>query len=186
MDKQLIKTLWRMFIIFFRIGAFTIGGGYAMLPLIEQEVVDKEKWISAEDIVDVFAVSQAIPGVISINSSMIIGYKVAGLPGIIVASLGVILPSFITILLIAYLLINIRDNVYIIKAFNGVRAGVTALIALSAVKLGQKTIRSTFGVILAISAFIAVIIFDVHASWTILLGGLLGLLVFGLKGNKQK
>jgi chromate transporter len=164
-----------MFIIFFRIGAFTIGGGYAMLPLIENEVVDKQNWITREEIVDVFAVSQSLPGVIAINSSMFIGYKIAGLPGVCAAALGVILPSFLIILVIAYAMVSLRENPYITKAFTGVRAGVTALIGLSAVKLGKSVIKNRVGLWIAILAFCGVAFLEIHAMWAIIVGGIVGL-----------
>jgi len=178
------RTLWKMFIIFFRIGAFTIGGGYAMLPLIEREVVDNQKWVTREEIVDVFAVSQSVPGVIAINSSMFIGYKVAGFTGLVTAALGVILPSFLTILGIAYLLFNISNNIYLEKAFTGVRAGVTGMIALSAIKLGKKAVSGKLGKIIAVSSFIGVVVLDINAMWVILAGGIVGLLFFGFRSAK--
>lgn len=172
------RKLWRIFVVFFRIGAFTIGGGYAMLPLIEKEVMDNEKWVSREEILDIFAVSQSIPGVIAINSSMFIGYKVGKLPGAITATLGVISPSFLTILVIAYILINIRDNKYVAKAFLGVRAGVTALIALAAIRLGKAAIKNKLGLVIAMTAFITIVFFDINAIWMILMGAVIGLIAF--------
>ncbi|WP_198543796.1 chromate transporter [Petroclostridium xylanilyticum] len=179
MKKASLKTLWKMFIIFFRIGAFTIGGGYAMLPLIEREVVDNQKWVTEKEIVDVFAISQSIPGVIAINTSIFIGYKVGGLVGAIVAALGVILPSFLIILVIAFLLFNIQDNIYVQKAFTGVRAGVVGLIGLAALKLGKAAIKDKLGVILAVIAFIAIVIFDIHAILIIVFGGIVGFIAYG-------
>ena len=185
MRKTEFKKLWRMFTIFFRIGAFTIGGGYAMLPLIEREVVENEQWVTREEIIDVFAVSQSLPGVIAINSSMFIGYKIAGIPGLIMASLGVILPSFLSILAIAFVLIKIRDNIYISKAFTGIRSGVTALIALTAIKLGQATIKDKFGFLVAVIAFVSIVVFDIHAYWMILFGALAGFIrLFRNSGEK--
>jgi chromate transporter len=179
MKKASLKTLWKMFIIFFRIGAFTIGGGYAMLPLIEREVVDNQKWVTEKEIVDVFAISQSIPGVIAINTSIFIGYKVGGLVGAVVAALGVILPSFLIILVIAFLLFNIQDNIYVQKAFTGVRAGVVGLIGLAALKLGKAAIKDKLGVILAVIAFIAIVIFDIHAILIIVFGGIVGFIAYG-------
>lgn len=182
-----LKKLWKMFLVFFRIGAFTIGGGYAMLPLIEKEVVDNNNWVSEEEIVDVFAISQSVPGVIAINSSIFIGYKVSGYIGAIVAALGVILPSFFIILIIAYLLFNIQNNVYLEKAFTGVRAGVTAMILLSVIKLAKSAVKDKLGLILAIAAFITIVVFDIHAILAIATGGIVGYLAYGLGMlNKNK
>lgn len=185
MNKIKFNRLVKMFFIFFRIGAFTIGGGYAMLPLIEKEVVDRRKWVSEEEIVDVFAIVQSVPGVIAINSSIFIGYKVAGIPGAVAAALGVITPSFVIILLIAFILFNFRENIYIQKAFAGIRAGVTALIAIAALKLGRSVIRDKVSLVLAIASFTAIVIFDIHAIISILVGGLIGYIVYGLLKYKK-
>lgn len=150
-----------------------------MLPLIEREVVDNQKWVTEKEIVDVFAISQSIPGVIAINTSIFIGYKVGGLVGAVVAALGVILPSFLIILVIAFLLFNIQDNIYVQKAFTGVRAGVVGLIGLAALKLGKAAIKDKLGVILAVIAFIAIVIFDIDAILIIVFGGIVGFIAYG-------
>ncbi|MDF2522531.1 MAG: chrA1 [Clostridiales bacterium] len=186
MKNHDLKKLWKMFMVFFRIGAFTIGGGYAMLPLIEKEVVDNNKWVSEEDIVDVYAISQSVPGVIAINSSIFIGYKVSGYTGAIIAALGVILPSFFIILIIAYLLFNIQNNIYLEKAFTGVRAGVTAMILLSVIKLAKSAVKDKLGVVLAVASFITIVVFDIHAIIAIVTGGFIGYLAYGLGMLKKK
>jgi chromate transporter len=123
------RKLVRMFLTFFRIGAFTIGGGYAMLPLIEREFVEKQGWVSEDEIVDIFAIVQSVPGVIAINSSIFIGYRIAGLAGALAATLGMVLPSFIIISVIAAFFVQFRDIPAVQNAFAGIRAGVTALFA---------------------------------------------------------
>jgi len=185
MEKLDLKRLWKLFLAFFRIGAFTIGGGYAMVPLIEKEVVDNQKWIGQEEIVDILAISQSVPGVIAINSSIFIGYRLGGMLGAVVAALGVILPSFIIILIIAFLMFSIRDNIYIEKAFTGVRAGVTALIGLTAVKLGKAIVKDKVAAALALLSFVAIVLFDVHAMIVITLGGITGYLVYGIRRAKE-
>lgn len=182
MHKNDIRMLLKMFAIFFRIGAFTIGGGYAMLPLIEKEVVDKQKWLSEKEIVDVFAIVQSVPGVIAINSSIFIGYKMKRMSGAVAAALGVILPSFMIILGIAFLLFNIQDNIYVQKAFTGV--GVVGLIGLAAVRLGKVAIEDKLGIALAILAFVSIIILDVHAIFVIILGSVIGLYAYRKRGVK--
>lgn len=178
MKKCNLNSLIKIFAVFFKIGAFTIGGGYAMLPLIEKEVVENNKWVKQEEIVDVFAIVQSVPGVIAINSSIFIGYKICGIAGAIAAALGVILPSFFIILPIAFLLFNIKESIYIQKAFTGIRAGVTALIGLSAIKLGKAVIKDKIGFILAALSFIAIVFFNIHAILTIITGGITGYLVY--------
>ncbi|MFZ5988268.1 MAG: chromate transporter [Bacillota bacterium] len=181
MGNKKSSEFLEIFITFFKIGAFTIGGGYAMLPLIEKEVVENKKWVKPEEIIDIFAIVQSVPGVIAINSSIFIGYKRAKIKGAVAAALGVILPSFIIILLISQLLLNISENVYIEKAFAGVRAGVTALILLTAIKLTRNTIKGTIPVIIAVLSFIAIAFFNVHIILIIIAGGITGYLIFGIR-----
>jgi chromate transporter len=185
--KKDMKLLLKIFFAFFKIGAFTIGGGYAMLPIIEKEVVDKQKWVNSEEIVDVFAVVQSVPGVIAINSSIYVGYKICGISGAVAAALGVIIPSFITILAIAFVMSNIRENPYVQKAFTGIIAGVTALIGLTAVKLGKSVIKDKTGMVLAAASFIAIVVFDIHAIITIAAGAIIGYTVYGIaRRDKSK
>lgn len=120
---------WTLFITFVKIGTFTIGGGYAMLPLIEREVVNKG-WITQKDFIDLFSVAQSLPGVFAVNISIFVGYKIRKLSGSIVCALGTILPSFFIILLIALFFTQIADNVWVEKVFKGIRPAVVALIAV--------------------------------------------------------
>lgn len=169
------KTVFGTFLSFFKIGAFTIGGGYAMLPLIEHEFVTRKKWVSQDEIVDIFAIAQSLPGVIAINTSIFIGYRIGGIPGALIASAGMILPSFLVILVIAVAIVGFQDNPYVQRAFAGVRAGVTALILLAAVKLGRGVVRSKFAGVIALSSFTAIVFFDIHAAWIILASAAAGL-----------
>ena len=180
-----MKKFLEIFLIFLKIGAFTIGGGYAMLPLIQVEVVDKKEWLSTDEFMDMLAVIQSAPGLISINSAIFIGYKIGGITGAIIAAIGVILPSFTIILVIAFLLSNIGDNMLISKAFTGVRAGVVALIGTAAFKLAKTAVRGKFGTLIAIIAFIAMVFFDVHAVLVIITGGLIGFIAYKVKGKGQ-
>ena len=180
MKKKLsMRELLKMFRGFFRIGAFTIGGGYAMLPLMEREFVEKQKWIDAEEMVDIIALAQSLPGVIAVNTSIFIGYKLGGVAGALAALAGVVLPSILIILVIALLLINIKDSAVAQRAFAGVRAGVAALIAIAAARLSKRAIRDIWGVILAVGGFIAVVFFDIHAIYVILAGAVMGYILYG-------
>ncbi len=170
------RKLLRMFLTFFRIGAFTIGGGYAMLPLIEREFVEKQGWVSEDEIVDIFAIVQSVPGVIAINSSIFIGYRIAGFAGALAASLGMVLPSFIIISVIAAFFVQFRAIPAVQSAFSGIRAGVTALIALAAFRLGRKVMTGLFPIITGIAAFTALLIFDVHAIAIIAVSAVAGLI----------
>ena len=109
--------LWKMFITFFKIGAFTFGGGYAMIPIIQSEIVDKHKWIDGEEFIDALSITQASPGPVAVNTSIYVGYKLRKLPGAIVCTLGTILPSFIIISIIARFFNVFRDNAIMEKIF---------------------------------------------------------------------
>ena len=115
--------------IFFKIGAFTIGGGYAMVPLIENEIVTKRNWISKDDFIDLLAIAQSAPGILAVNISIFIGYKLRGIRGSLVTALGTVLPSFVIILAIAMFFHNFKDNAIVERIFKGIRPAVVALIA---------------------------------------------------------
>ena len=180
MEKMDARQLWGMFSSFFKIGAFTIGGGYAMLPLIDREFVQVRGWVTPEEILDVYAVAQSLPGVIAINASICVGYKIAGLRGAFVASAGMIIPSFVSILLIAMFLVNVQDNPWIQKAFAGVRAGVTAMILLAAIKLGKSILRNPPAWIIAGLSFTALVIANISAILVIVTSALAGFVLFAL------
>ncbi|MFV0272635.1 MAG: chromate transporter [Macellibacteroides fermentans] len=128
---------WTLFITFVRIGAFTIGGGYAMLPLIQREVVDRG-WMSKEEFLDLFAVAQSLPGVFAVNISIFVGYKLKKLTGSIICALGTILPSFLIILAIALFFTQFRENEWVEKAFKGLRPAVVALIAVPVITTARS------------------------------------------------
>lgn len=118
---------WTLFLTFVKIGMFTIGGGYAMIPLIEREVVNRG-WLNKQDFIDLFAVTQSLPGIFAVNISIFVGYKLKKITGSMVCALGTILPSFFIILAIALFFNHFQDNIWVIKIFNGIRPAVVALI----------------------------------------------------------
>lgn len=128
---------WTLFITFVRIGAFTIGGGYAMLPLIQREVVDRG-WMSKEEFIDLFAVAQSLPGVFAVNISIFVGYRLKKLTGSVICALGTILPSFLIILAIALFFTQFRENEWVEKAFKGLRPAVVALIAVPVITTARS------------------------------------------------
>ena len=186
MKKTNTRVLWDLFFTFFKIGTFTIGGGLAMLPVIEREIVDKKGYINKEEIVDAFAVSQSLPGVIAINSAIYVGYRIAGFIGALVAVLGVVLPSFIIILLIAVLFSTVSGNPIIDKALTGAKAGIAGVIAFAVVRLGKRIIRDIFSLVLAVAAFIVAFLFDINIALIIILGALSGFVFYRLRGDKEK
>ncbi|TCL57458.1 chromate transporter [Hydrogenispora ethanolica] len=166
--------LWNLLWVFFKVGCFTFGGGLAMLPLIQKEVVDKRGWISESEILDVFAISQSIPGVIAINSGIFIGKKRAGIPGAIAAACGVILPAFLSILLVIAVLYRVKEEPVVAKIFTGIRAASAGLILLAAFKLGKSAIKNRAGLWIALISFAGIAIFNVYAMWAVVFGGAAG------------
>lgn len=173
-----LKNLIKIFLVFFKVGSFTFGGGLAMLPLIQKEVVDRKKWISEEEIVDVFSICQSLPGVIAINSAIFIGNRVYGFAGAIFAALGVILPAFISIIIVFLALSGIKDSPYVTKVFSGVKAASAALILLSAIKLGRSAIKNKTGIIMAVISFAIIVIFNINAVWAIAFGACVGYFMY--------
>lgn len=130
--------MFEAFLTFFKIGLFTIGGGYAMIPMIEEEVVRKRNWVSREEFLDLIAIAQTCPGVFAINISIFIGYKIKRTPCALVASLGTALPSFLIIILIAMFFYQFQDNRVINAIFQGLRPAVTALVAIPVFTLARN------------------------------------------------
>ena len=130
-----MKICWQLFVTFFNIGAFTIGGGYAMLDMIERAVVKRRKWIDSEEFWNSIAVVQALPGVFAINCALYVGYKIKGTKGAVVSCLGAMIPSIVIMLLIAMFFTDYKDNPTIEKIFRGIRPCVVALILSPALKL---------------------------------------------------
>ena len=136
-------SLWQLMFVFLKIGAFTIGGGYAMVPLIEREVVHRRKWLTEEDFVELLAIAQAAPGVLAMNVAVFVGYRTRGYKGVVSAALGSILPSFVIILAIATVFTRFRENEVVEQVFKGMRPAVVALIAVPIIRL-VKTIKLTW------------------------------------------
>lgn len=178
----------KLFISFFKIGAFTFGGGWAMIPLIEREVVDKQNWIKQEDFVDALAIAQSLPGVLAVNISILIGNKLRGLKGCLMATLGTILPSFLIILAIAIWFVQTYDNPVVERIFKGIRPAVVALI-VSPVFSTAKTARINIKtVIIPIIVALSIWLGGVSPIWFVLLGAIGGILYCNhvIASSKQK
>lgn len=182
--KKAFKDHVSLFWEFFKMGLFTIGGGMAMLPLIQKVAVEDKKWMSQEEMIDCLAVSQALPGVIAINSATYIGKRLRGFTGSLAATLGVVLPSFMIIIAVVTLLGAIGDNPYVNGAFTGVKAAVCGLVVVSAWKLGKQVIKDKFCIVVAAAAFIAIAIFRITAIWAILSGAAAGIIYLTLRDKK--
>ena len=179
-----MKVYLKLFWIFFKIGAFTLGGGYAMVPLIQAEIVNKKKWIEEEEFVKLLALAQSSPGALAVNISVFVGYKMKKMLGVIVTVIAATLPSFIIILLIASLFSNIQDNIYVIKAFKAIRPMVIALIAASVYTIGKsaKINRKTLWIVILVAVMVA--FFKFPPIIMIILGAFLGNLWMIWRKNK--
>lgn len=180
-----MKELFDLFWTFCKIGALTFGGGYAMLPLIQREIVENKKWSTEKEILDYYAVGQCTPGVIAVNTATFIGYKLRGIIGGIVATLGVIFPSIVIILIIATFLQNFADLAIVESAFAGIRVAVVALIITTVVKLIKSSIKDYLGVIIAIIAFVISAFIGLSPVYVVIAAALTGFISKGLRGDKK-
>ena len=163
-----------LFTTFFKIGMFTLGGGYAMIPIIEEEVVNKHKWIERKDMLDLIAIAQSCPGVFAINISIFIGYRLQKLRGAIVSCLGTALPSFLIILLIAIFFRQFEDNPVIAALFRGIRPAVVALIAVPTFNLAKSAQLNRYTLWIPIVSALLIWLFGVSPIWIIIVAGIGG------------
>lgn len=174
-----MKKLLEIFTLFFRIGMFTIGGGYAMLPLIQKEVVDKKSWMSEEEFLDAISLTNSLPGPLATNAATFVGYRVSKVKGALAAVIGAVLPSIIIILIIASFFKNAADYPIVQNIFNAVRPAVVALILYSVIKLAKTAkITKNLNWLVALTAFAAITFFDVHPIIVIVCAALYGLVLY--------
>ena len=178
-----MKLLWELYRTFFVIGAMTFGGGYAMLPMLEREIVGKHKWSTQEEILDYFAIGQCTPGIIAVNTATFVGYKQKGAAGGIFATLGVISPSLVIIVAIAMVLENFMHIAAVQHAFAGIRVAVCALIVASVVKLFKSNVKKHWHIALAACAFMVVALLNLSPVWVVVACVVLSL-IFGKKVQK--
>ena len=170
-----------LFIAFFRVGLFTIGGGYAMLPMLRKEVVEKHGWATDEEMLDYFAIGQSTPGIIAINTSTFIGFKKGGIIGGIFSTLGMVTPSWIIIISIAKFFEAFSDNPYVSNAFTGIRVVVVVLILNAVIKMGKKSLKNWIHVLIFIGAFVLIAFKIVPAFLVVIISGVLGIAISLLK-----
>lgn len=162
---------WQLFTTFFKIGGFTFGGGWAMIPLIEREVVDKYHWIDKEEFLDELAVAQSLPGILAVNISVLVGNKLRGFKGSFVAAMGTILPSFVVILLIAIFFSQIYNNPTVASIFKGIRPAVVALILAPVITTAQAARLNKWTILIPIIVALAIWMGGVSLVLCIILGG---------------
>lgn len=173
-----------MFLTFLKIGAFTFGGGFAMIPIIEKEVVENKKWIKDEDFIDTISIAQSSPGPIAVNASILVGYKIDGFKGALICTFGTILPSFLIILLIALFFTDVKNNPIFEKVFLGIRPVVVALIFSAVYKLITKARLGYKDLVIAIIVMLTIVLFNITPIYIILVGVLLRMIYNKLK-NKE-
>lgn len=173
--KEYFKRLWQLFATFFKIGAFTFGGGYAMIPLIQREVSEKRKWITDEEMLEVVAIAESTPGPIAVNSATFVGYKICGFWGSFFCTLGVVLPSFIIILAISGILELVQDMKVVKYAFMGIRAGVLALIIKALVKMYKACPKGLVSYIVMGLSFILAAIVKIDVIIVVICCAVIGL-----------
>lgn len=174
---------WHLFGIFCKIGAFTFGGGYAMIPFIEYEIVDKRGYIRREEFIDLLAIAQSAPGILAVNIAIFIGYKLRGVRGCLVTTLGAILPSFIIILSIALFFSSFKDNPVVERVFKGIRPAVVALIAVPTFSMGRSAKLNRYSIWIPILSTLLIWLLGVSPIYIIIAAGVGGYL-YGLQERR--
>ena len=171
-----MNKLWELYIAWFKMGLFTFGGGYAMLPMIQRDVVEKKKWATEDEIMDYYAIGQCTPGIIAVNTATFVGYKVKGIAGGIIATLGVVSPSLIIITIIAAFLTNFQDIAIVQQALSGIRISVCILMSVSIYKLAKKSVTNIFGITLCVLAFVMSYFTSVSTVLLVVVAGICGII----------
>ena len=189
--RKKLSAMAELFLTFFKIGLFTFGGGYAMLSVIEDACVEKKKWITHDEMMNVTVIAESTPGPIAINCATFVGYKTAGMLGSIAATLGVVMPSFIIIYIISMFLNNLLEYPIVSKAFSGIRAGISLLIVDVGVNMLLKMEKSLQARLIAFGSLAAMLLIDIFA-WNfssialILIAGAISLALYLIKGAPEK
>ena len=170
--KDLISLFWA----FCKIGGLTFGGGYAMLPMLQKEVVEEKKWATEEELLDYYAVGQATPGIIAVNTATFVGYKEKGVLGAAFATFGVVFPSLVIIMAIAGFIDNFSDLEVVQYAFSGIRIAVGVLILNALIKLMKGSVKNILGVILFVATFIASSFLNISVVYIIIAAALIGII----------
>lgn len=188
-EKSNKVSLWQLFATFFKVGAFTFGGGYAMLAILEEELIAKKKWITSQDMLDIVVIAESTPGVIAVNTATSVGYRTRGILGALLATLGVVLPSFCIIYALSFAMQAFQDNRWYKAAFTGIQACVTILIVNAFTKLAKQLDKDVFSIVVLVAAFAVATLTNFNVIYVILIGGALGLIynfiVEKVKGKKS-
>ena len=172
-----IKNLFNLYFSFAKIGTFTIGGGLAMMPMMQSELIEKRKWITDEELIDYYAVGQSTPGIVAVNVATFVGYKQMGIVGGIFATLGMVTPSLVIIMVLASLINSINDFPIIQKALKGINVAVAALLTSTIINFMKKTIKKFTNAIFMMISFLLVFVFKLPSFWIILFALLIGVVL---------
>ena len=172
-----MNILIELFTVFFKLGAFTIGGGIAMLPLLQNTLINEKKWFTKEEFMDIVAVCQSLPGVVAINMATYVGYKKKGLIGSVVSTFGVTIPSFTMILIIARFITSLGDNGVLMGAMAGLRAAALGMVVVALIQLMPAAIKNKWAMLAAVVAFVLIAVLKVNTAYVILLFAMLGITV---------
>ncbi|MCR5716498.1 MAG: chromate transporter [Lachnospiraceae bacterium] len=181
-----MKKLWELFITFAKIGGFTFGGGYAMLPMLKKEVVEHHHWATEEEILDYFAIGQCTPGIIAVNTATFIGYNEAGVPGGIFATLGVIAPSIVIISVIAACVAGFADYAIVQNAFAGIRACVVVLILSTVYDMIKKTLKGALTICMFAAVLLAALFTPLSTYVFILAAFVVGIIYHAVNAMKKE
>lgn len=176
-----MKTLWELFVSFLKIGSLMFGSGYTMLPLLTREIVEYRAWATQDELMDTYALSQSVPGVIAVNTAAIIGQKRGGWGGAAAAVLGVIAVPLVAILLVATVLMKFWNNPVVTHAFNGIRVAVAAVITSAVVGLVRSNVKNWLGIALCIAGFVIIAVLHLSPVFVVLLAVVVGFLMWGVR-----
>jgi len=181
-----MKLYIEIFLTFLKLGAFSFGGGYAMIPLIEREVCINKKWIEREKLYDVFAISEALPGAIALNASAFVGYTIAGVPGAIAALLGNLVPSVLIVWVLIASFVQFKDNMNVQNAFNGIRPAIIALITFASYKIAKSGIKDFVTPFIFIGAFVSCLFYNLPPIPVIVSAATIGIVVKSFNNKSSK
>lgn len=173
--------LMQIFVSFLKIAPVTFGGGYAMIPVIEREVVEKRGWMKTKDIGDVFAIAESIPGSIAVNSSTFIGYRLAGVKGALAALLGVSIPTFIIVILLSIFFLKVQGHPVVEAAFEAIRATIVAFIVYAGIKIGKTALVDKMSVVFVVCVVVLLLLLHLHPVIFIILSAFVGMLLVKIR-----
>lgn len=180
-----LKDLFTIYFAFFKVGAFTFGGGLAMMPMLQKELIEKKQWLTEEELIDYYAVGQSTPGIIAVNVATFVGYKRAGILGGIFGTLGIISPSLIIIMILANLINSISDYPIVQKALTGINVAVAALLTSVIINFAKKTIKNVWNAIFMLISFLLIFALKVPSFIVILFGLATGVILTFIHKKKE-